>query len=100
MLFNAAWHSAKDATIKNFAFAPAASSAVETAGVPAGASVSIPIGTTVEEATKRLVQATIELRKGNKLKAARMLGIPPLHHVPTFLGSGAMIAFGAAAKWQ
>ena len=39
--------------------------------------VSIPIGTTVDEATKRLVQATIEQCAGNKLKAARMLGIPP-----------------------
>ena len=68
---------AKDATLKKFAFAPAAAGAVEAATGPDGASVSIPIGTSVEEATKRLVQATIERCEGNKLKAAKLLGIPP-----------------------
>ena len=63
-------------TIQSFAFAPAAAGAV-TAAVQDGAGVSIPIGTTVDEATKRLVQATIEHCAGNKLKAARLLGIPP-----------------------
>lgn len=38
--------------------------------------VSIPIGTSMDEATKRLVDATLEQCGGNKLKAARLLGIP------------------------
>ena len=63
-------------TITAFAFAPAAAgSAAATA--QDGSSVSIPVGTTVDEATRRLVQATIEQCAGNKLKAARLLGIPP-----------------------
>ncbi|HEY5041173.1 MAG TPA: sigma-54 dependent transcriptional regulator [Verrucomicrobiae bacterium] len=62
-------------TITSFAFAPVAGAAKMLS--PNGAGVSIPIGTTVDAATKRLVQATIEHCAGNKLKAARMLGIPP-----------------------
>ncbi len=61
-------------TIADFAFAPAVSNAMT---APDGSNVSIPIGTTVDEATKRLVQATLERCAGNKLQAARMLGIPP-----------------------
>jgi DNA-binding NtrC family response regulator len=61
-------------TIRSFAFAPAAAAATAASN---GAGVSIPIGTTVDEATKKLVQATIEHCAGNKLKAARLLGIPP-----------------------
>ena len=38
---------------------------------------TIPVGTTLDEATKRLVAATVEQCKGNKLQAARILGIPP-----------------------
>ncbi len=64
-------------TITSFAFAPAASGAMTAATVSDGANVSIPIGTTMDEATKRLVQATIERCDGNKLKAARLLGIAP-----------------------
>jgi two-component system response regulator HydG len=65
-------------TITSFAFAPAAVSAAATAvSDGADAKVSIPIGTTMDEATKRLVQATIERCEGNKLKAARLLGIAP-----------------------
>ena len=60
-------------TITDFTFAPAASNAVTALN---GSFVSIPIGTTVDEATRRLVQATIERCAGNKLQAARMLGIP------------------------
>ncbi len=63
-------------TITGFTFAltPA-----NTATAPArdGFNVSIPIGTTVDEATRKLVQATVEQCAGNKLKAARLLGIPP-----------------------
>ncbi|HTS17385.1 MAG TPA: sigma-54 dependent transcriptional regulator [Verrucomicrobiae bacterium] len=42
-----------------------------------GSSITIPIGTPVDEATRRLVEATIRQCGGNKLKAARVLGIPP-----------------------
>jgi two-component system response regulator HydG len=68
---------AEDHTISSFAFPPAAGCALETAVGPDSRSISILIGTSVDEATKRLVQATIERCDGNKLKAARMLGIPP-----------------------
>jgi DNA-binding NtrC family response regulator len=37
---------------------------------------SVPIGTTMDEATKKLVQATISECAGNKSKAADILGIP------------------------
>ena len=64
-------------TITGFAFAPAVAGPAMTATASNGASISISIGTTVDEATKRLVLATIEQCAGNKLKAARMLGLPP-----------------------
>jgi DNA-binding NtrC family response regulator len=64
-------------TINSFAFAPAAGNPVAPAPGPDGATISIPIGTTVDDATKRLVQATIDQCAGNKLKAALMLGISP-----------------------
>jgi DNA-binding NtrC family response regulator len=65
-------------TVESFTFAPTACDAPKSAGVrPNGSSISIPIGTTIEEATKLLAQATIEHCAGNKLKAARMLGLPP-----------------------
>ena len=65
-------------TITRFSFSPAAGGVVETASnTPDGPAISIPIGTTVDEATKRLVEATIRQCDGNKLKAARILGIPP-----------------------
>jgi DNA-binding NtrC family response regulator len=63
-------------TITAFMFAPTASAAAK-ATTQDGANITIPVGTTVDEATRRLVQATIERCAGNKLKAARMLGIPP-----------------------
>jgi len=62
-------------TIACFTFAPIVCGAAAAAGEHSA--VSIPIGTTVDEATRRLVQATIERCAGNKLKAARMLGIAP-----------------------
>ena len=61
-------------TITSFAFPPAVAAPGEgrhTAGI------SIAIGTTLDEATRRLVAATIEQCGGNKLQAARILGIPP-----------------------
>ncbi len=64
---------AGDDTIAGFTFAPARSGDA----APASAQVSVPIGTTLDEATKRLVRATVEQCGGNKLKAARILGIPP-----------------------
>jgi two-component system, NtrC family, response regulator HydG len=65
-------------TINGFMFAPTASSAASTAVKPRDKScIPIHIGMTVDEATKQLVQATLERCEGNKLKAARMLGIPP-----------------------
>jgi DNA-binding NtrC family response regulator len=67
---------ADEDTIASFAFAPAIAG-VATPAAQNGSSISIPIGTTMDEATRRLVQATIEHCAGNKLKAARMLGIPP-----------------------
>jgi len=42
-----------------------------------GSTVAISIGTTVDEATKQLVQATIAQCGGNRLKAAKILGIAP-----------------------
>ncbi len=61
-------------TITGFVFASTVSHATKGRD---DSNVSIPIGTTVDEATKRLVEATIERCAGNKLRAARMLGIPP-----------------------
>ena len=63
-------------TIRGFTFAPTASRDGR-AAVRDASGISIPIGTTVDEATQCLVEATIEHCAGNKLKAARMLGIPP-----------------------
>ena len=69
---------ARGKTIMEFAFAPPSSGPPNTnAEAPNGSSISIPIGTTVDEATTKLVNATIEQCAGNKLKAAQMLGIAP-----------------------
>ena len=95
MSFNALWHWLQNNTINSFAFAPAACKTPEAATLSDGASISIPIGTTVDEATKRLVRAAIEQCAGNKLKAARMLGIPPRTMYRHFLGHGIV---GIAAK--
>ncbi|HKI69127.1 MAG TPA: sigma-54 dependent transcriptional regulator, partial [Verrucomicrobiae bacterium] len=58
-------------TITEFSFASMVSGANTQATTPAaGSNVSIPIGTTVDEAMKQLVQATIGQCAGNKLKAA------------------------------
>lgn len=65
-------------TIHAFTFAPAASSAAQLVPAPGDeSSISVPIGTTLDEATERLVRATVDHCEGNKLKAAKMLGIPP-----------------------
>ncbi len=66
-----------DETISGFVFARKVSGPSPEAGsTQNGPCVSIPIGATVEEATRRLVAATIEQCGGNKLQAARVLGIP------------------------
>jgi two-component system response regulator HydG len=67
-----------DETISGFVFATKVSGASQgPATAQNGPCVSIPIGTTVDEAARRLVEATIEQCGGNKLQAARILGIPP-----------------------
>lgn len=63
-------------TITDFAFAPQVSGPANAAGMQNG-SLSIPIGTTVDEATRKLVEATIQQCSGNKLQAAKILGIAP-----------------------
>jgi two-component system, NtrC family, response regulator HydG len=69
---------ATDDTIAQFTFAPTAGGNASPAkAVSSGAGILIPIGITLEEATGRLLGATVEMCGGNKLKAARMLGIPP-----------------------
>jgi DNA-binding NtrC family response regulator len=65
---------ATDDTITEFSFPPLPGA---TPAASAGPGVMIPLGTTVDEATRKLVEATIAHCDGNKLKAARMLGIPP-----------------------
>ncbi|HUA67186.1 MAG TPA: sigma-54 dependent transcriptional regulator [Candidatus Saccharimonadales bacterium] len=64
-------------TVNSFTFAPTAPSTATTTLARNGSNISIAIGTSVDEATRRLVRATIEHCAGNKLKAARLLGIPP-----------------------
>jgi DNA-binding NtrC family response regulator len=67
-----------DETIHGFVFATKVPGAPqEPAPTQDGPCVSIPIGATVDEATRRLVEATVEQCGGNKLQAARILGIPP-----------------------
>jgi DNA-binding NtrC family response regulator len=39
------------------------------------AQVSIPVGTSLDEAEKILIERTLEHTKDNKAKAARMLGV-------------------------
>jgi transcriptional regulator with PAS, ATPase and Fis domain len=59
--------------------APAANAAVVASSTPVPAAdpdaVSIPVGTTVEEAEKNLILRTLEHTKNNKTRAAEILGI-------------------------
>jgi two-component system response regulator HydG len=65
-------------TIADFAFPPVVCRLGDSAtAVQGGSQITIPIGTTLDEATDRLVEATVQKCKGNKLEAARVLGIPP-----------------------
>jgi len=63
-------------TVEDISFppSPAAPAASVAHGTPM---ITIPIGTTVDDATRQLVRATIAQCGGNKLKAAKTLGIPP-----------------------
>ncbi len=65
---------ATDETITEFSFPPVPGARP---AATSGPGVMIPLGTTVDDATRRLVEATIAHCDGNKLKAARLLGIPP-----------------------
>jgi two-component system response regulator HydG len=69
---------AAEETISHFTFAPAATGSSgkpePTSDTP---SITIRIGTTIDEATRQLVEATLEKCGGNKLQAARILEIPP-----------------------
>jgi two-component system response regulator HydG len=65
-------------TIASFVFAPAWPSPGEPAAMARqGTHLSIPIGTPLDEVTRRMVEATIKQCGGNKLQAARILGIAP-----------------------
>jgi len=68
---------AQGKVITDITFAPEAPGLLKAdAGIQNG-SVSIPIGTTMDEATRTLVEATIHQCGGNKLQAAKILGIAP-----------------------
>jgi DNA-binding NtrC family response regulator len=64
-------------SVESVVFAPAPGGIVTGAASASKSSVSIPIGATLDEATRQLVEATIAECGGNKLKAAQILGIPP-----------------------
>ena len=42
---------------------------------PSRRSIAIPLGTSLEEAERRMIEGTLELTGGNKRKAAQILGI-------------------------
>jgi len=62
--------------ITHFAFAPQGRPLAAEAA-ESGSGLTLPLGITVDEATRRLVEATVAQCGGNKLQAARILGIPP-----------------------
>ncbi len=63
-------------SIKEFSFPPTPGNtpAMDSTSRPG---VTIPLGTTLNAATQRLVRETIQFCGGNKLRASRLLGIPP-----------------------
>ncbi|HTV41304.1 MAG TPA: sigma-54 dependent transcriptional regulator [Candidatus Sulfotelmatobacter sp.] len=63
--------------ITDITFAPQVSDISKPDAGTKNGCVSIPIGTTVDDATRKLVEATIQHCAGNKLQAAKMLGIAP-----------------------
>jgi two-component system response regulator HydG len=85
-------------TIVGFSFAPILQASTAPASPAANSSgVTIPIGTPMTEATRLLVEATIEQCGGNKLQAARLLGIPPRTMYRHF---ARLKANGPLPKWQ
>jgi two-component system response regulator HydG len=68
---------AQGKSITDFTFATLVSHPPKKDAAQNGSCLSIPFGTTVDEATRKLVAATIERCAGNKLKAAKILGIAP-----------------------
>lgn len=68
---------AHEKTVTDFEFSPHASGQRKPGPNAQNDGLSIPIGTPVDEATRKLVQATIEHCAGNKLQAAKLLGISP-----------------------
>jgi DNA-binding NtrC family response regulator len=68
---------AQEKAITDFTFAPQTPDPPMAAAGAQNGCVSIPVGTTVDEATQKLVQATIQHCCGNKLQAAKILGIAP-----------------------
>ncbi len=68
---------ANDDAITDFSFAPRHTLDRSAPSAATGPTITIPIGTTVDDATRQLVRATIRQCSGNKLKAARILDIPP-----------------------
>ena len=63
--------------INDVIFAPQVSGLLKAGAETQNGSVSIPIGTSVDEATRKLVEATIQQCAGNKSQAAKILGIAP-----------------------
>ncbi len=69
---------AGDNSVADFDFAPSTAPGGDSPADDLDRSqVTIPIGTTLDEARRRIVEATIGQCGGNKLQAARILGIPP-----------------------
>lgn len=68
---------AQGKTITEFAFAPRVSADSNANIGPQNGCISIPLGTTMDDATRKLVEATIEYCAGNKFQAARILGMAP-----------------------
>jgi transcriptional regulator with GAF, ATPase, and Fis domain len=69
---------AVDDMIAQFTFAPAADWSTDPAeAIWALSRITIRVGTTVDEANRQFVEATVEKCRGNKLKAAHIHGISP-----------------------
>lgn len=68
---------AQGEVVTDIAFAPQVSGLLKADDGTQNGRVSIPIGTSVDEATRKLVEATIQQCAGNKLQAAKILGIAP-----------------------
>ncbi|MEO6874689.1 MAG: sigma-54 dependent transcriptional regulator [Opitutaceae bacterium] len=78
-------------TVESISFPPPAATmeSGSAAGPGSTGAVTFPLGTTLDEATRRLVEATVDRCGGNKLKAAKLLGIPPRTMYRRFPGPAA-----------